>query len=1359
MPNSINSLSPDFRDFLLNRNLVTDTVTNNGLDTLLAGIGLPITDVGTYPESVQPSGNIITDGDLYKDLNLITNKFQGSDNDYQLISINYTSNNPPTSAFIYSSNYAEDDGILSDTLNTPANGPFQGGNIREFNTGKNLYFDPSKQTLVSLDSFGAPNVQYTNYQEINNGIVNNAIDVLGSILTGGGVGIGNNGNGTTLVPDFDLRSTLLGRVLGGTGVIADTPLGQAGAKYLALALANNAAFGLQQETIGHLNLNPLNIAMNGVDSILIPNYSITVPKSTLGRVLDFGARVLGFESPISLFERSSSIFTSGPDGNPISNIERANSQISNTGKGQVLAMFANVKQNKFRPGFSDRRVRGEGINHNIYAFGTTDGGVLDLLKAPAQESLNSGSNSQDLLNENDYTTAPEAGGSIGFESNYGKITSELDGLATGPLSNFNESPNNINNTYGEDGTLIDKYIWGDTNSNAPGKRIFNYDQFSSKESLLYKTQSLFKTNKMRTLTSGKSVVGETKGEIQSAVRNGGFVSKGSGVLSQTALQGQVNGEIDGTLDAENVFCRTWTTFDRYNQVSDLQKSSGINTNTKYRKGYNDGDSVLGNNGFVKIGSYVGDSDRGDIKNFMFSLENLAWADNHESLIECEKGPGDLMTGRRGRIMWFPPYDLTVTENVAVNWESTNFIGRGEPIYTYNNTERSGTLQFKIVVDHPSYLNAIRSESDDYIASFFAGCIDIDPILAEKLTVLEKSEIETKSGPPPTSKEPAKQTPSIEQFTVYLPNDVAIPFEYPTYENKFSEELNSGVGTTIDSGTVSENKSTSTDRNNFGLNGDKNPGLESEGGWITFGGIAKLKKALIEECPACTIDIKGYASGQGEKINPDGNKQIQINRANELRKWIEEQILKDDQNIKDEKIKFDDRFKPWNDTNKVGGVTSCAADDTNTSIHDTNCLKLGRKAVATFKFDPELALKLTDNEKDPVVTPEEKWRVSKKITNRFYNECNYFEKLEQEDAVVYSSLKEKLKFFHPAFHAITPEGLNSRLTFLQQCTRQGPTNVGDGPDNLAFGRPPVCILRLGDFYHTKIVIDNIGISYEPLVWDLNPEGIGVQPMIATVDLSFKMIGGQSMKGPINKLQNAVSFNFFGNTQIYDERADKIAKVSDVAKSLAGEDRGLKNLISIDGQYTIVPGIENLTKAIAKDNEGNIGGINGDSNETVAVDQEVLADKSTQQEAVTPSLETDDNKVIEAIKIKNASISDGDLNMTYSFTPSEGANELLLTGSYTGKIYLTPQSEGLGSVPPPSQYLGDIQINTNDTTGVIVKGIGQNEDEKVLDKTAREFNILIELNEEAITFNNTYQTANLIISVSFNNKGKTKRNKNI
>jgi hypothetical protein len=44
--------------------------------------------------------------------------------------------------------------------------------------------------------------------------------------------------------------------------------------------------------------------------------------------------------------------------------------------------------------------------------------------------------------------------------------------------------------------------------------------------------------------------------------------------------------------------------------------------------------------------------------------------------------------------------------------------------------------------------------------------------------------------------------------------------------------------------------------------------------------------------------------------------------------------------------------------------------------------------------------------------------------------------------------DKIKYFHPGFHSTTPEGLNSRLTFLLQCTRQGPT-IGQGANNLAF----------------------------------------------------------------------------------------------------------------------------------------------------------------------------------------------------------------------------------------------------------------------------------------------------------------------
>jgi hypothetical protein len=78
------------------------------------------------------------------------------------------------------------------------------------------------------------------------------------------------------------------------------------------------------------------------------------------------------------------------------------------------------------------------------------------------------------------------------------------------------------------------------------------------------------------------------------------------------------------------------------------------------------------------------------------------------------------------------------------------------------------------------------------------------------------------------------------------------------------------------------------------------------------------------------------------------------------------------------------------------------------------------------------------------------------------------------------------------------------------------------------------LRVGDFYHTKIIPDSIAITYEPLL-DLNPEGIGIQPMIANVTLGFKFIGGMGLEKPVEQLQNALSFNYYANTEVYDERS--------------------------------------------------------------------------------------------------------------------------------------------------------------------------------------------------------------------------------
>ena len=162
-----------------------------------------------------------------------------------------------------------------------------------------------------------------------------------------------------------------------------------------------------------------------------------------------------------------------------------------------------------------------------------------------------------------------------------------------------------------------------------------------------------------------------------------------------------------------------------------------------------------------------------------------------------------------------------------------------------------------------------------------------------------------------------------------------------------------------------------------------------------------------------------------------------------------------------------------------------------------------------------------------------------------DEAMFFQKMGDTGIgeIIKGKLSEKIKYFHPAFHSTTPEGFNSRLTFLHQCTRQGPTtSTSDynkrSATNMAFGRPPICVLRIGDFYNTKVVFDSLNIDFDPLVWDLNQEGIGVQPMIATVSMNFKFIGGSDLTGPIARLQNAVTFNFFANTGVYDDRNDRI-----------------------------------------------------------------------------------------------------------------------------------------------------------------------------------------------------------------------------
>ena len=166
------------------------------------------------------------------------------------------------------------------------------------------------------------------------------------------------------------------------------------------------------------------------------------------------------------------------------------------------------------------------------------------------------------------------------------------------------------------------------------------------------------------------------------------------------------------------------------------------------------------------------------------------------------------------------------------------------------------------------------------------------------------------------------------------------------------------------------------------------------------------------------------------------------------------------------------------------------------------------------------------------------------------EYEYFSRLEKDDPVVFKVIHDKYKYFDPAFHSMSPEGFNARLNFLQQCTRQGHTisasdvngtgKTAPTAGNLSFGRMPVCILRIGDFIYSRFIIDSMSIDYstDGITWDLNPEGAGVQPMFAKVEMGITLLGGSSLVAPINRLQNAQTFDYYANTGVYDPRADRI-----------------------------------------------------------------------------------------------------------------------------------------------------------------------------------------------------------------------------
>tara|TARA_R110000796_G_scaffold40062_6_gene99408 strand:+ start:191 stop:3742 length:3552 start_codon:yes stop_codon:yes gene_type:complete len=1090
MADTINSVSPDIRDYLLSRNLIlSDTVSDNGLTPIAQGLGFT-TQITDNANAVQASEDITELSPEIRDGNISRNR--------------YTSNEELIEACIIDNSFS-------------------------YNQQNGGYLNENRELNI-----GGPSTE--------------PYDALGSVLNGQGFGLGGDG----IESQFDIRSSLGGRVLSAAGLVNDTALGRIAREQLFLALQQKLIFNTQREIFGKVNLQPFSL-LRGAD-FFNPDYQITVKGTLGGKIFDTALNIAGFEIPKSIIDNGASIF-SDDEGFTRDSLERNNALLVNTGKGQLLRLFDNLNMNTFKPDYKT-------------------------------DSIKSG-----IAEPEDYTARPD---DIG-------------------LVNLND-----------DGS---KYIWGQDDISGLAPVTITND----KNSLLQKTRDLFKnSDEYKSIKTSLGVTPTTvDGDDELTTKMGwgnSLISKGSGVVNGKLLMGE---SLDDDDPLDRIACRTWSSSVRYDNASSLQKKSGL---IKYKNKIRDGldKSVLGKNGFVKITPYnvpdnVDNVDK--VKKYMFSIENLAWNNNLLNLPHFEQGPGDKITGTKGRIMWFPPYGMKFTDTTNVSWDTVKFIGRGEPLYTYNNTERSGTLDFQVIIDHPDYLNDKgRTVSNDILASVAAGCLDYNEFLSVDESAKISNEINFNRKPNQVADTP--QTPP-RTISFYFPNDSAIlTADYETegllIETTLTATTSGGYNAV--SGTLYDNFT------DFGLNIR----------WNSPTYQADLSASLLNEASFCDVIIKGYASAAG---TPEPNQALSEARVASVKQWFLDNIA-GTADFENNRIK----------TESFGDTLASA--DTSLPV-DSFPVKEDRRVIVEFVYDAAKSNQTggaADGKKENVNNGIE---LPNNITNRFFREDKYFNELiesgVESDKIIYNNIKDKIDYFQPAFHSTTPEGFNSRLTFLQQCTRQGKSPNEEGSQNLVFGPPPVCILRVGDFYHTKIIINSMAMSYEPLLWDLNPEGVGVQPRIAKITIAFKFIGGSSLDGPINKLQNAVSFNYFANTEIYDPRADKIIKKIDK-----------------DGNesYEVKDGVTGFSEQF----EGQIYKkplINKTENEVPAPDPIERAETEIKKPVET-EIEVDDTEILNSLFWDVGNDSFGFITLTYTINTG-------LTKSYDVKLeaILNP-TEGISKV---------------------------------------------------------------------------------
>ena len=1054
----------------------------------------------------------------------------------------------------------------------------------------------------------------------------------------------------------------------------DSFIAKLGAERLKFAFEERVSAEIYQNTVGVLNLQALkdpfeaSLLVSGKEKLIQKNYKITVPNNPITRALSLATSLTGAYWPVSPIPGSyfENVPKNGQQGEqtsgalnvlnrltggflgPILDIKSNPSDLflENTGNGQRSILFNNLDYNRYQPSY-DRNFGGIlGAAQNIIQTALQ---LLDLAATPGGYYVGSRNSEPSTITSPPNQIPVDPFGRQVQTPVYGP--SELGTLYEGNIGKLEFTLPAIPSIEG--GGVSSAFVWTSpkTKGGAGYKATIGggigdidgeYNQISStytkgestniefkQSSILDQTQRLIDSADNVSGISKLKHVGNAINQV-SKVFNDGYqeMTKGSQVI-------RYKDNTDGT-EVGTEYCRVFQKDTPYYTYNDLQKSAGI-TKEGRRFSY----SVLDSTYNLNIAPLRGENSTNIVKNakgeryakkYMFSLENLAWRTSsrpdfrYDDLPDCEKGPNG------GRVMWFPPYDLSFNDSSTADWNPTQFIGRPEPIYTYKQTSRTGSLSWRIVVDSPSVMNVLIDKQlkgvdskkvDSILESFFAGCVKYDIYeLAKKFNTFKASELQelqeiitqpnltreeiegvlsqlpvqnipgnsssgisNPQGPPETittSNIITEFETKYQNFGFYFEDDVPGPGAETTtslvYDDLFKTYTRNGNITFYQKEANAQFKPNSPQRDTTSF--FRNIIISN---WETFtvgeNSFVKQAEKILADGNEITVIMRGSASALGAVAY---NKRLSERRINSvlnyfrlktpLKKYIdgatptfkiisstasgEQTIVPISESGAGEPINCTENIK-----NKSGEVTS------NSQKYSRNAMACRRVRVETIRIVKKVTETTTETTipQQPVITPgvddpdivipskpepiidvrkKLKDGIGKRILRRLLSECDYFDVLQNENPFVYDSIKQKLKYFNPIFHSMTPEGLNSRLTFLNQCVRPGETIPVIGVDgkpkyndalNTSFGTPPILVLRIGDFYHTKIVPKSLQITYDPLLYDMNPEGIGLQPMIAKVTLSFDFIGGHGLARPVEQLQNALSFNYYANTEIYDERA--------------------------------------------------------------------------------------------------------------------------------------------------------------------------------------------------------------------------------